>query len=121
MVSTQHFDCCSVGSNPTTLILISKEMYTTKIEAYICLSKIANSFNKKVKENKEVGYEICYEPSKNKYTIVSLGDTIYSGIRFQRKCDAQTVINDPHYKDVLDDLFKIETYNFGTIKLKDNE
>lgn len=78
----------------------------SRIWAYCQLLMIANYYNSKVKEDPEDGYEICYEPSIDKYQIVSLGDTKYSGVRFQMRNDAQAVIDNPNFRKILDKIYK---------------
>lgn len=77
-----------------------------RIWAYCQLLMIADYYNSKQEKNPEEGYEICYESSKNKYTIVSLGDTKYSGIRFQKRLDAQAVIDNFNFRKILDRVYE---------------
>lgn len=78
----------------------------TKIEAYTELNKIAQLYNDKCREGRNYGWEICYDPTKNRYELVSLGYIRYSGVRFNRKVDAEFVKNNPDYRFVLDTLYK---------------
>lgn len=84
--------------------------YYNKLEAISQLIDIANYYNKgweaewdNEEENK---YFICYSKRVNKYNVAYSNLCNHNSIYFKNKEDAQAVIDNPNFKDILDDIYK---------------
>ena len=74
------------------------------------LLNIAEYYNRKSKITKELRYKITYIEYTGKYDIHfhNIGDDIKYGISalFNRKEDAQAVIDNPNFREILDMVYK---------------
>ena len=92
------------------------ESTRNKIVAIITLMDIARYFNGDWKydptKKDEVGYMICYDkfakvPYYYSQNINSNTDVYYGNVIFKNEADAQYVIDNPNFKDILDAIFKV--------------
>lgn len=92
-----------------------KDFSNTKMLVISNLMDIAKYFNSDWKYNpnsKENGYCIAYyanekEPNYEVRTIVPDISVYYGSIVFKNKADAQYVIDNPNFRDILDKIFKV--------------
>lgn len=91
-----------------------KDSSNNKLVSIANLMDIASYFNRgwnyDVNQN-DVGYLICYdrsikEPCYNIHEIDSTIDVYYGNPVFKNKADAQYVIDNPNFRDILDKIFK---------------
>lgn len=93
----------------TNVVINNKHTYN-KILAIAQLIDIANYYNKDWKPNfnndEEYKYYICYSKRLDKYNTnlsILCTDTF---VYFKNKEDAQSVIDNPNFKDILDAIYK---------------
>lgn len=81
-----------------------------KILAINQLQNIANYYNKGWKPNWKDGiedkYAICFSECRDIYEIGVYGNINYGIPVFKRKEDAQAVIDNPNFRDILDKIYK---------------
>lgn len=86
-----------------------------KIAAIATLMDIANYYNKdwnyNVTKEEDIGYVIVYDgsiksPNYSIRKIEACSNIYYGNIIFKNEADAQYVIDNPNFKDVLDNIFK---------------
>ena len=92
--------------------VVSNNTHTyNKISAIANLIDIANYYNKGWKPdwstNKEYKYCIQYENAYNEYSVYNSFLVTETIIYFKNKEDAQAVIDNPNFKDILDEIFKV--------------
>ena len=82
-----------------------------KLLALNQLLNIAEYYNRISNISKEVKYKIAYLEYKNQYDVHfhNIGDDIEYGVSllFNRKEDAQSVIDNPNFREILDTIYKI--------------
>lgn len=91
--------------------VVSNNTHTyNKISAIANLIDIANYYNKGWKPNwnnsVENKYFIVFDCNKNCYSIGYKYETNSGNIFFKNKVDIQAVIDNPNFKDILDDIYK---------------
>ena len=93
-----------------------KDFCNSKIVVLANLMDIARYFNGDWKydptKKDEVGYMICYDkfakvPYYYSENINSNTDVYYGNVIFKNEADAQYVIDNPNFKDILDAIFKV--------------
>lgn len=93
-----------------------KDFCNSKIVVLANLMDIARYFNGDWKydptKKDEVGYMICYDkfakvPYYYSQNINSNTDVYYGNVIFKNEADAQYVIDNPNFKDILDAIFKV--------------
>lgn len=93
-----------------------KDFCNSKIVVLANLMDIARYFNGDWKydptKKDEVGYMICYDkfakvPYYYSQNINSNNDVYYGNVIFKNEADAQYVIDNPNFKDILDAIFKV--------------
>ena len=93
-----------------------KAFCNSKIVVLANLMDIARYFNGDWKydptKKDEVGYMICYDkfakvPYYYSQNINSNNDVYYGNVIFKNEADAQYVIDNPNFKDILDAIFKV--------------
>lgn len=94
------------------LVIIKESKIGNKLEAIAKLIDIANYYNKDWKpdldSNKEYKYSIQYNKIYNEYSVYcSFFFKKESIIYFKNKEDAQTVIDNPNFRAILDTIFKV--------------
>ena len=81
-----------------------------KILALNQLLNITEYYNRISNISKEVKYKIAYLEYKNQYDVHfhNIGDDIEYGVSvlFNRKEDAQAVIDNPNFREILDTIYK---------------
>lgn len=81
-----------------------------KIIAISQLMNIAKYYNKDWNPNwrslEESKYYIYYRTQSNTYGVANTSSTKYSNIYFRSYKDAQTVIDNPNFRDILDAIYK---------------
>ena len=94
----------------TNLIILVEGKLCNKLSNIAKLIDIANYYNKGWKpdfnNNEENKYYICYSTNINRYSIncsILCTDTF---VYFKNKEDAQTVIDNPNFRDILDAIYK---------------
>lgn len=91
--------------------VVSNNTHTyNKISAIANLIDIANYYNKGWKPdwstNKEYKYCIQYENAYNEYSVYNSFLVTETIIYFKNKEDAQAIIDNPNFKDILDAIYK---------------
>ena len=91
--------------------IVSNNTHTyNKISAIATLLDIANYYNKGWKpdfsNDEESKYYIGYSKRLNKYDINLSVLCTYTFIYFKNKEDAQSVIDNPNFRDILDTIYK---------------
>ena len=91
--------------------VVSNNTHTyNKISAIAKLIDIANYYNKGWKpdfdNDEESKYYIGYSKRSNKYDIYLSVLCTYTFLYFKNKEDAQAVINNPNFRDILDTIYK---------------
>lgn len=88
----------------------SNKKQLEKLLALNQLLNIAEYYNRKSNIAKEIKYKIAYLEYKDKYDIHfhNIGDDIEYGISvlFNRTEDAQSVIDNPNFREILDTIYK---------------
>ncbi len=93
-----------------------KDFCNSKIVVLANLMDIARYFNGDWKydptKKDEVGYMICYDkfakvPYYYSQNINSNTDVYYGNVIFKNEADAQYVINNPNFRNILDKIFKV--------------
>lgn len=92
-----------------------KDFSNNKLVSIANLMDIASYFNRDWNydvNQDDVGYLICYdrsikEPCYNIHEIDSTIDVYYGNPVFKNKADAQYVIDNPNFREVLDNIFKV--------------
>lgn len=77
-----------------------------KIAAIATLMDIANYYNKGWNNGVENKYHIVFDCNKNCYYIGYKYVTNSGNIFFKNKVDAQSVIDNPNFRDILDTIYK---------------
>ena len=99
-------DALKLGKNCKSIII--NESNASKLVALSKLMNIAKYYNRDWEPN-------WSDPSMYKYFIICAGDTykvdyncksIYNNIYFKNKKDAQAVINNPNFRNILDAIYK---------------
>ena len=84
--------------------------YTSKLEAIAKLMNIANYYNSDWKPNwskqSEHKYHIIYDNNNNTYTVDYNISFVFNNIYFKNREDAIAVINNPNFKNILDNIYK---------------
>ncbi len=100
----------SIGSNRFDANNASNGRQLKRLLALNQLLNIAEYYNRKSKIAKELRYKITYIEYTGQYDIHfhNVGDDIEYGISviFNRKEDAQTVIDNPNFRDILNTVYK---------------
>lgn len=98
----------TLGINSFTEILIHKD-YEDRLQAVAQLQNIAKYYNGNWRPNREnyieSKYEIEYAPV-NGYYIAKSKVVNNGAICFKNEKDAIAVINNPNFRDILDEVFK---------------
>lgn len=93
-----------------TNVVNNNKLTYNKIAAIAKLMDIANYYNKGWKPNWNNGVEnkyfIVFDCDKNYYSIGYKYKTNSGNIFFRNKVDAQSVIDNPNFKDILDTIYK---------------
>lgn len=77
------------------------------ISRLMCIAKFYNGDWKPDWSNeRENKYYICYIKKADEYIINCINISIYSFVYFKHKEDAQAVINNPNFREILDAIFK---------------
>lgn len=92
--------------------VVSNNTHTyNKISAIANLIDIANYYNKDWKpdwsSDIECKYYIIFENYNNRYSISSRYKISTNDVFFKNKKDAQAVIDNPNFKDILDAIYKV--------------
>lgn len=84
--------------------------YTSKLEAIAKLMNIANYYNSDWKPNwskqSEHKYQIIYDNNNNTYTVDYNNRFVLNNIYFKNREDAIAVINNPNFKDILNNIYR---------------
>lgn len=101
-------DALNLNKNCTGIV-VSKDN-TSKLVALNKLINIARYYNKGWKPNweddMESKYFITFKWDKGCYDVTSRYKIINNHIHFKRKEDAQAVIDNPNFRDILDEIYK---------------
>lgn len=94
----------------TNLVILSENKLFDKLLCIAKLIDIANYYNKGWKpdfnNDKENKYHICYSKPINKYSIILSILCTDTFVYFKNKEDAQKVIDNPNFRDILDTIYK---------------
>lgn len=104
-----YIDVCISLNTPDKSIIVSDTNYK-KIKAISRLMDIANYYNKGWKpdwnNNGEHKYSIGYGKRINQYTVNCSNLYKDNFISFKNESDAQDVIDNPNFRDILDTIYK---------------
>ena len=97
-----------LDKNCTGIIVNKNNIY--KLCAISKLMNIAKYYNKDWKpdwsKQSESKYYIIYDNSNNTYTVDYNNSYTFNNIYFKNREDAIAVINNPNFKDILDNIYK---------------
>ena len=98
--------CISLNTNDSPIIVSNNNW--EKIKAISQLMDIADYYNKGWKPNwsNSKGYKYCIVFSNNNYFITYKFEMNYGSIFFKNTKDAQAVIDNPNFREILDAIFK---------------
>lgn len=92
------------------LIILSENKFFNKLLCIARLIDIANYYNKGWKpdwsNNKEGKFYISYNFIHNAYFVIEDNSNNVGTIVFKRQEDAQSVIDNPNFRDILDTIYK---------------
>lgn len=98
----------SVGKYPTFNFVTPRNRL--KINAIDMLMNIAKYYNGDWKPNwknpDSLKFSIWYDTLREKYDIEYCGSSVRNDVYFKNKKDAQSVIDNPHFREILDAIFK---------------
>ena len=92
----------------TNLVILSENKLFNKLLCIAKLIDIANYYNKgwKPNWNNNKEYKYCIVFSNNNYFITYKFEMNYGSIFFKNRKDAQAVIDNPNFREVLDTIYK---------------
>ena len=92
------------------LIILSENKFFNKLLCIARLIDIANYYNKGWKpdwnNNEELKYYIAFDYYYNIYRVLNLASIDGNIIYFAHEEDAQSVIDNPHFRNILDTIYK---------------
>ena len=98
----------SVGKYPTSIFTTPRNRL--KINAIDMLMNIAKYYNGNWKPNwknpDSLKFYIWYDTLREKYDIEFCGGSVRNDVYFKNKKDAQAVIDNPSFREILDAIFK---------------
>ena len=100
--------CISLNTNDSPIFVSNTNW--EKIKAISQLMDIADYYNKDWKPDwknpDSLKFSIWYDTLREKYDIEYCGGSVRNDVYFKNKNDAQAVIDNPNFREILDKIYK---------------